>query len=171
MTQTLAALLGSVATAVAIFGGGLAVEAYKRSRDRAGMALALAGAIDALLGLIEARNMANELGDALHALDGGHEVEFASLIRNNAPFEAITLSYANQIGGLGGDLPFRVARFLTYNQGLLHDLARLDENRDKPALQATLIRSMEPLWNTTRSLGIDLIADLRHAAGHRLPRA
>jgi hypothetical protein len=27
----------------------------------------------------------------------------------------VTLAYASQIGSLGGDLPFRVARFLTYN--------------------------------------------------------
>ena len=60
LTPTLAALFGSIATAVAIFGGGLAVEAYKRQRDRAGMALALAGAIDALLGLIETRRMIDE---------------------------------------------------------------------------------------------------------------
>ena len=62
MTQTLAALLGSIATAIALLYGGLAVEAYKRRRDRMGMALALAGAIDAMLGLIEARDMITELG-------------------------------------------------------------------------------------------------------------
>ncbi len=54
LTPTLAALCG-IATAIAIFGGGLAVEADKRRRDRMGMALA--GAIDALLGLIKTRRM------------------------------------------------------------------------------------------------------------------
>ena len=163
MTQTLAALLGSIATAIAIFGGGLAVEAYKRRRDRMGMALAIAGAIDALLGLIEARGMTTELWGALDELDAGRPVQFGSLIRENAPFQAITLSYANQIGGLGGALPFRVARFLTYNQGLLHDLAHLDENTDKPQVQAMLIRRMRPLWEKTHVLGTTLIEDLRKA--------
>ena len=39
LTPTVAALFGSVATALAIFAGGLAVERDKRRRDRSGMAL------------------------------------------------------------------------------------------------------------------------------------
>ena len=167
LTPTLAALFGSIATAVAIFGGGLAVEAYKRRHDRMGMALALAGAIDALLGLIEARDMTGELLGAVEVLEAGRRVEFGSLIRDNAPFQAITLSYANQIGGLRGDLPFRVARFLTYSQGLQHDLARLGQHEDAPQVQAMLIRRMNPLWRETQALGVGLVADLRVAAGGR----
>jgi hypothetical protein len=167
LTPTLAALFGSIATAIAIFGGGLAVEAYKRRRDCMGMALALAGAIDALLGLIETRNMTKELWDALGDLDAGRVVEFGSMIGDNAPFQAITLSYANQIGNLGGDLPFRVARFLTFNHGLHHDLRRLDQNRDKPAVQAMMIRRMGPLWEKTRELGVSLVADLRKKGSGR----
>ena len=170
LTPTVAALFGSIATAIAIFGGGLAVEAYKRRRDRMGMALALAGAIDALLGLIETRQMTQELWTALKELDAGRSVEFAALIGENAPFQAITLSYTDQLGNLGGDLPFRVARFLTFNQGLQHDLNRLDGSRDRPEVQAMLIRTMRPLWETTHSLGVTLVADLRHAAGDRRSR-
>ncbi len=165
LTPTFAALCGSIATAIAIFGGGLAVEAYKRRRDRMGMALALAGAIDALLGLIETRRMTQELWAALAELDAGHAVVFGALIGDNAPFQAITLSYAGQIGNLGGDLPFRVARFLTFNQGLQHDLSRLDGSRDSPEVQAMLIRQMSPLWEKTEALGVKLVADLRCAAG------
>ena len=164
LTPTLAALFGSIATAIAIFGGGLAVEAYKRRHERMGMALALAGAIDALLGLIETRRMTDELLEALERLDAGQPVEFGSLISDNAPFQAITLAYANRIGGLGGDLPFRVARFLTYTQGLQHDLVRLEQNNDKPRIQATLIRRMRPLWETTQQLGTGLVGDLRITA-------
>ncbi|MGI4799201.1 MAG: hypothetical protein ACRYG8_35215 [Janthinobacterium lividum] len=167
LTPTLAALFGSIATAIAIFGGGLAVEAYKRRQDRMGMALALAGAIDAMLGLIETRNMTTELWEALGELEAGRPVEFGSLIHDNAPFQAITLSYANQLGGLRGDLPFRVARFLTYSQGLQHDLGRFGQCADKPRTQAMLIRRMSPLWQETRKLGTDLVADLRKAAGDR----
>ncbi len=167
LTPTLAALFGSVATAIAIFGGGLAVEAYKRRRDRMGMALALAGAVDALLGLIETRQMTEELWTALAELDAGHSVEFGALISDNAPFQAITLSYAGQLGNLGGDLPFRVARFLTFSQGLQHDLARLDQSRDRPDVQAMLIRRMSPLWEKTKALGVTLVADLRQAASGR----
>ncbi len=167
LTPTLAALFGSIATAIAIFGGGLAVEAYKRRRDRMGMALALAGAIDALIGLIEMRQMTQELWGALPDLDAGRPVEFVALIGENAPFQAITLSYAAQLGNLGGDLPFRVARFLTFSQGLTHDLIGLAQNKDNPATQAKLIRTMRPLWEGTRTLGVMLVTDLRRAAGVR----
>ncbi len=95
MTQTLAALIGSLATAIALIYGGLAVEAYKRRRDRMGMALAIAGAIDAMLGLIETRGMIKELWEALGELDAGQPVQFGSLIRDNAPFQAITLAYVS----------------------------------------------------------------------------
>ncbi len=171
LTPTLAALFGSIATAIAIFGGGLAVEAYKRRRDRMGMALALAGAVDALLGLIEMRQMTEELWGALPDLDAGRHVEFVALIDENAPFQAITLSYAGQLGNLGGDLPFRVARFLTFSQGLTHDLIGLTQNKDNPATQAKLIRTMRPLWKATQTLGVTLVADLRHAAGVPAGRA
>ena len=164
MTPTTAALLGSIATAVAIFAGGLAVEAYKRRHDRRGMALALAGAIDALIGLIEAREMTAELRDALVRLDAGHPVEFGSVIRDNAPFRAITLAYADRIGGLGGDLAFRTARFLTYMQGLQHDLDRLREHAQEPRTQALLIRRMSPLWLETQRIGTALVTDLRRLA-------
>lgn len=170
LTPTLGALGGSIATAIAIFGGGLAVEAFKQRRDRTGMALALAGAIDALLALIAARNMTSELARSLEELDAGRPVEFGSLIGDNAPFQAITLTYASQIGTLRGDLPFRVARFLTFNQGLQHDLVRLDGNKDRPAVQAMLIRQMHPLWIETRDLGIALVMDLRLSA-RRKPRS
>ncbi len=69
LTPTLAALFGSIATAIAIFGGGLAVEAYKRRQNRMGMALAPSGAIDAMLGLIEMGNMTSELWEALGFTD------------------------------------------------------------------------------------------------------
>lgn len=165
ISATSAALLGSIATAIAIFAGGLAVEAYKRRRDRDGMALALAGAIEALLGLIEARRMVEELQGAVDALEAGQTLDFVSTVSENAPFQAITMAYAARLGDLGGDLPFRVARFLCYSQGLQHDLVRLEESRGAPRIQAALIRRMAPLWDHTRSLGLALAADLKAGAG------
>ena len=165
MSPTTAALCGSIATAISIFAGGLAVEAYKRHRDRMGMALALAGAIDALLRLIETRRMTVELDAALAALEAGTPVEFATLINENAPFQAITLSYANQIGNLGRELPFRVARFLTYCQGLQHDIERLGRGADQPRTPAAVIRAMQPLWLETGRLGQELVRELKAAGG------
>ena len=104
------------------------------------MALALAGAVDAMLGLIETRNMTAELWGALEQLEAGHPVEFGSLIRDNAPFQAITLSYANQIGGLRGDLPFRVARFLTYSQGRNYPRGLERRGRGEPSTPGTPLR-------------------------------
>lgn len=169
MNSTTAALLGSIATALAVFGGGLAVEAYKRHRDRIGMALALAGAIDALLRLIEVRDVPGELGRALPELEASRPVRFGSLVGENAPFQAITLSFAGQIGSLGDDLPFRVARFLTYSQGLQDDMQQLRSQDCDVLAKATLIRNLSPLWQETEQLGIDLVRDLRVVGGHPRP--
>lgn len=163
-SPTLAALFGSVATAIAIFGGGLAVEAYKRRRDRTGMALALAGAIDALLSLIATRGMIEELWRSLEQLDAGRPMTFSSLIAENTSFQTITLAYAGQVGHLGDDLPFRVARFLAYAEALTHDLSRLDQSVDKPEVQAMLIRRMQPVWVQTEELGTGLVTDLKRQA-------
>ncbi|NPD70364.1 hypothetical protein HN018_19355 [Lichenicola cladoniae] len=167
---TLAALFGSIATAAAIFAGGLAVESYKRDRDRAGMALALAGAIDALLSLIATREMIQELMESLEPLDAGQHVTFGSIIGENAAFKTMTLAYADRIGHLGHDLPFRVARFLAYTEGLLHDLARLNQNGDKPQVQAMLIRRMKPVWLQTETLGKGLVLDLKREGASRSRR-
>ena len=163
-SPTLAALVGSVATAMAIFGGGLAVEAYKRRRDRTGMALALAGAIDALLSLIATREMIAELWSSLDRLDAGRPNTFGSLIGESTTFRTITLAYASQIGHLGADLPFRVARFLAYAEALTHDLSRLDRNVDEPEVQAMLIRRMRLVWLQTEELGTGLVTDLKRQA-------
>lgn len=78
MTQTLAALIGSLGTAIALIYGGLALEAYKRRRDRMGMALAIAGAIDAMLNLIETGGVITKFREALCKLDAGQPVQFGS---------------------------------------------------------------------------------------------
>ncbi|MBE7211573.1 MAG: hypothetical protein INR65_11190 [Gluconacetobacter diazotrophicus] len=163
--STLAALLGSLLTALAIFGGGLAVERYRHRRERLGMALALAGAIDAILGLIAARGMVADLGTAQAVLEAGGETDFPSLVGDNLPFQSITMAYNNRIGDLGGELAFRVARFLCFEHGLRQDLMRLQEAAGQPALQAGLIARMEPLWEETRCLGEGLVRDLRTLAG------
>jgi hypothetical protein len=71
MNTALAALFGSIATATAIFGGGLVVEAYRHRRARIGKALALAGAVDALLGLVEDRDIEGKLRQMLSDLEAG----------------------------------------------------------------------------------------------------
>lgn len=161
----LAALIGSVATALSIFGGGLAVEAYKRHRDRLGMALALAGAFDAILSLIETRSMIPHLLASLPDLERGVRVEFSSLIHENASFKAITSAYVDQIGHLGGDLPFRTAGFMTNVDMLTQDLVRLETHSDRPEAQALLIRSMGPVWDNTLLIGTALVRDLRERGG------
>ena len=168
LSPTFAALFGSVATALAIFAGGIAVERYKRRRDRDGMALALAGAIDAMLGLIEARDMTGELARAVPDLEAGRAVEFRSLIGDNAPFQTITMAYAETLGALGGDLPFRVARFLTWSEGLQHDLRALERSNGAPERQAAIVRQMGALWERNDVLGRGLVADLRRLGGGRI---
>ena len=167
LTPTFAALFGSVATAIAIFAGGLAVERYKRRGDRQGMALALAGAIDAMLGLIEARDMTAEIARAMPELEAGHAVEFRTLVGDNAPFRTITMAYAETLGALGGDLPFRVARFLTWTEGLQQDLRALEQSDGRPERQAALVRQMNDLWPRTDALGRGLVTDLRRLGNGR----
>jgi hypothetical protein len=90
------------------------------------------------------------------------------LIGTNRPFETITDSYAGDLGSLGGDLPFRVARFVTHSCGIHLDLLRLSGDQDDAQAKATLSREIIPLWGKTRSLGIGLVEDLQTAAGRSM---
>ncbi len=100
------------------------------------MALALAGAIDALLLLIEARDVPGKLRQMRLDLEAQRPFRVGAISRANVPFQTITNAYADQLGGLGDD-----------------------------QTKATLIREIEPLWEATRALGINLVRDLRASAG------
>ncbi len=165
MSSAIAALLGSFATALAILGGGVAVEAYRHRRARAGMALALAGAMDALLHLIEARRIGDKLTALLPRLEAGEDVRIGHLVGDVVPFQTITNAYSDQLGTLGGDLPFRVARFLVSGYSVHLDLLRLSDNLDNAATKAQLIRDIAELWGETSRSGITLIEQLRRTAG------
>ena len=167
MSPTAAAFFGSITTAVAIFGGGLAVEAYRHRRARIGMALALAGAVDALLRLVEQRDVASKLEAFLPELEAGRPVRIAALMGANVPFQTITNAYAGQIGSLGGDLPFRVARFLTHSYGVHLDMMRLADGDEAPHAKAAMIRELQPLWAQTSSLGDGLVDDLCKSVGRK----
>ena len=171
MNSAVAALLGSVATAIAIFGGGLAVEAFRHRRARIGMALALAGAIDALLRLVEARDIPSKLQKMLADFEAGRPIRSGPVMGRNQPFQTITDAYAGDLGNLGGDLPFRVARFVTHSYGIHLDLLRLTGDQDDAQSKVALIREIEPLWDETRAVGQALVGDLRALAGlSALPR-
>ena len=165
MNSAVAALLGSVATAIAIFGGGLAVEAFRHRRARVGMALALAGAIDALLRLVASRDIGAKLDAMLADFEAGRPVRSGPVMGSNQPFRTITDAYAGNLGNLGGDLPFRVARFVTHAYGIHLDLLRLTGDQDDAPTKAMLIREVGPLWDETSVLGHALVADLRAVAG------
>ena len=165
LNSAVAALLGSFATALAILGGGVAVEAYRHRKARAGMALALAGAMDALLHLIDARRIESKLNGMLPRLDAGENVRIGPLLGDMLPYQTITDAYSDQLGTLGGDLPFRVARFLVSGYSVHLDVIRLGENGDDAATKAELIREVSALWNETALSGRALIADLRRTAG------
>ena len=170
MSSAVAVLFGSLTTAIAIFGGGLAVEAYRHRRARIGMALALAGAIDALLRLIETRDIPVKIEQMIADLEAGRPLRIGLLNGPNRPFMTITDAYAGEIGSLGGDLPFRVARFLTHTYGANLDVLRLASNEDDTETKIQLIRELGPLWDQTRSLGIGLVEDLQVSSGRSAAR-
>ncbi|WP_428391114.1 hypothetical protein [Lichenicoccus sp.] len=165
MNPAVPALFGSVATAIAIFGGGLAVELFRHRRARIGMALALAGAIDALLHLVEARDISGKLATMHDDFEAGRPVRSAPVMGPNQPFQTITEAYAGDLGNLGGDLPFRVARFVTHSYGIQLDLLRLSGDADDVKIKLALIREIGTLWQETSAVGQALVADLRSVAG------
>ena len=169
MSSTVAALIGSVAAAGAGCGGGRAGGGCRARRARVGMALALAGAVDAMLRLVEARGLIAKLARIEDDLRAGVPVQVGRLIEDNRPFNVITDAYAGEIGTLGGDLPFRFARFVTYTAGIYHDVQRLTGPDDTDATKLALLREMEPFWRSMEELGTGLVADLRKAGGQAGP--
>lgn len=107
MDQGTAALTGAVIGASAgIFGSiltGVALEAYRRRRDRQGTASAFAGEIASMLYLVERREHVKFFTQVLATLKSGQDVPIPNINQGRDLVDPVADRFLDKIGLLPGD--------------------------------------------------------------------
>lgn len=168
MDQAIASLLGAFIGASAAIGGGLSLEAFKRRRDRHGIAMALAGAIEHELWAIRRRGHVAMFESMLPLLDDGVLPTFFGFVREEDARNRIADAYLDKLGALSGELPSHVIRFIQTMWGLRVDASRLGTGKfgDDPKLIARIIRQDLELMAEMDIFGTDLVRRLKLSAGY-----
>jgi hypothetical protein len=113
--QATAALLGAFIGASAGITSGVALEMYKRWRDRQGTASALAGEIASILYMTEKRGHVALFENALPTLDAGQDVSVPDIAPGREFRDPVADRYLDRLGLLpwnpaGADRPVLYAR-------------------------------------------------------------
>ena len=166
MDQATAALLGAFIGASAGVTGGLALEGYKRRRDRQGTASALAGEIASLLYMTKKRGHVEYFQQLLPHLDGGRDVPVSVLTPPGDYRDPVAERYIDRLGLLPSDYAERIVRFYTLLAGVRGDVRRMasGEFKGNPSAMADVIRANLPVWAEAMQLGEQLVVELRKVA-------
>jgi hypothetical protein len=166
LDQATAALFGAFIGASAGVTGGVALEMYKRRRDRQGAASALAGEIASLLYMTKKRGHVEYFQQLLPDLDGGRDVSVPVLAPAGDYRDPVADRYIDRLGLLPSDYAERIVRFYTLLAGVRGDARRMasGEFKGNPSAMADLIRANLPVWAEATQLGEELVVELRKVA-------
>jgi hypothetical protein len=173
LDQATAALGGAFIGASAGIAGGVALEMYKRRRDRQGTASALAGEIASILYMTNRRGHVEYFEALLPTLDGGDDVSIPILAPSGDHRDPVADRYIDRLGLLPSNCAERIVRFYTLLAGVRADVRRLssDEFKGNPSAMAALIKENLLVWKEATRLGDQLLTELRKiAAPHRRVR-
>jgi hypothetical protein len=164
--QATAALLGAFIGASAGVTGGVALEMYKRRRDRQGTASALAGEIGSILHMTQRRGHVQYFERLLPTLDAGQDVTIPILAPAGDHRDPVAEKHIDKLGLLPSDCAERVVRFYTLVAGVRGDLRRIaaGEFTGNPRDAAYVIREDLQVWSDATELGEQLVAELRKIA-------
>jgi len=167
--QATAALLGALIGATTGISGGVALEMYKRRRDRQGTASALAGEIASILYMTERRGHVAFFEGLLPTLEAGNAVSVPSIAPGREFRDPVADRYLDRLGLLSSNLPERIVRFYTLVVGVRMDVQRMasGEFADNPSAMAAIIREDLAVWKEAIMLGGEVVTELQNIA---LPR-
>jgi hypothetical protein len=157
MDQATAALLGAFIGASAGVTSGVALEMYKRRRDRQGVASAVAGEIASILYMTNKRGHVGYFERLLPTLDSGLDLEvpIAAIVPRGDYRDPVADKYMDRLGLLPSDYAERIIRFYTLLAGVRLDIKRLTsgEYNGDPSAMASLIREDLQVWAEATQLG------------------
>jgi hypothetical protein len=172
MSQALGTIFGAFIGGAAVLLGGFIAEAYRRHRDRQGIASAIAGEIAGLLYMTDKRQYPQIFEDILSRLESGAEVQIPKLIGGTdhkfSTMFPIIDRHLDKLGLLPDNLPERVVRFYQFVAGIRLDMERLAANEINQDGRSFVIRSDLELWRETVILGERLVLDLRDIAARKI---
>jgi hypothetical protein len=162
-----AGLLGAAIGASAAIGGNLMLEAYKRRRDRQGVASALAGEIATILYMAERRKYVEHFTNVvLPQLEQGIDVKIPHFTPERDYRDPVIDRCLDKLPLLPGHLAERIVRFYSMLSGIRADLYRMAEGEGDVAWKAAIIREDLDLWKDTVSVGNEIVTELRREAKH-----
>jgi hypothetical protein len=166
LDQATAALLGAFIGASAGVTGGVALEMYKRRRDRQGTASALAGEIASILYMTKKRGHVEFFQQMLPALDQGQYVSIPVLAPAGDYRDPVADRYIDRLGLLPSNYAERIVRFYTILAGVRSDLQRMASGgfKGNPSAMATVIREDLRVWAEATQLGEEIVIELRKVA-------
>ena len=168
MDQATSTVLAAAIGAFAGIGGGLCLEAFKRRRERQGVAMALAGAIETELHMITRRGHMEAFKGYLDRMERGEALNFYGFVKEGQSSNLIVEAYLDRFGMLGGELPSDCMRYFQTTWGIRVDAARLvaGELSSDPAVQMHVIRQDLAIMAEMEVFGRDLARRLRRSAGY-----
>lgn len=167
MEQATSTLVAAAVGALAGICGGMSLEWFKRRQDRHGVAMALAGAIEAELWMIKRRKHVEFFRGALVRIRNGEPLTFYGFVKEDQAKNAIADAFMEKFGMLPGTMPARTIKFFQAMWGIRIDVSRVvaGEFGGDRGLIASVIEQDLELMAELEVLGQQLALDLREFAG------
>jgi hypothetical protein len=164
MASEWATVAAAAIGAFAGIGGGVALEMYKRRRDRIGTATTLAAAIDASVREVEIAGLVAILEAFVKQCDLDPNGRFDGKTFQDAPVKPnmfVFEKYIEKLGLLDSDLSARVILWFSTYAGLQHILWRSLRNVERNDRAAASVRTALKAWAVAAKDAPNLITDLR----------
>lgn len=146
----------------------MALEMYKRRRDRQGTASALAGEIASILYMTNKRGHIQFFEQLLPKLERGEDVSVPALAPSGDFRDPVAEKYIDRLGLLPSNAAERIVRFYTLLAGVRADIQRMVAGEFKdPAAKAYVVREDLQVWAEAAQLGEQLVSELRKIASPR----
>jgi hypothetical protein len=165
MGQGIVALVGVFVGASAAIAGGVALEAYRRCRDRQGTASAFAGEISSIFKMTARRNHVATFTNILARLKAGTDVEIPRITQGRDYRDPVADRFLDKLGLLPGDIPERTVQFYSMLSGVRLDIERMADKEFDRMGKISIIEEDLEIWQDAAKDAEILVADLRRAFG------
>ena len=157
-----AALVGAVIGASAAIGSGMALEAFKRRRDRRATAHALAASIEAFKTIADFMGYEAEIKGAYADVCNG-KLQFHLTLWDDDKLNPVAAVYLDKIGLLGGRQAAEVVLLISYLATIRAETVKLNKGDYADSSDKTfkVMNNLVALWGLVDSITKTIVVELR----------